>query len=60
MSKPRTTERKLRQRRKVKLATLRVKYQQAKSKDAKDTILAKAVLVSPTTTKASYQAAWDK
>ncbi len=60
MSKPRRTERKLRQRRKEKLATLRAKYHTANTQDTKNKILAKAVLVSPVTTKASYEAAWRK
>lgn len=60
MSKPRRTERKLRQRRKAKLGVLRAKYQNAKTQDTKNKVLAKAILVSPTTTKAAYQLAWGK
>ena len=48
MSKPRTMERKVRQRRKATLAKLREKYAKAKTADAKEKILAKARLVSPT------------
>ncbi len=48
MSKPRKTERKIRQRRKATLAKLREKYKNAKTEDAKKKILAKARLVSPT------------
>lgn len=60
MSKPRSTERKLRQRRKEKLAILRIKYQGAKTEDTKNKILAKAILVSPTTTLEAYKVAWGK
>ncbi len=59
MSQPRTTEQKLRQRRKRKLALLRQRYRDAKSQDAKEKILAKAVLVSPYHTKAEYQSLWE-
>ena len=48
MSKPRKTERKIRQRRKATLAKLREKYKNAKTEDSKKKILAKARLVSPT------------
>jgi hypothetical protein len=41
-------ERKVRQRRKATLAKLREKYAKAKTADAKEKILAKARLVSPT------------
>ncbi len=60
MSKPRRTERKIRQRRKGKLAMLKAKYMGSKTQDTKEKILAKAILVSPTTTKAAYKAAWEK
>ncbi len=60
MSKPRRTERKLRQRRKAKLAVLKAKYQNAKTQDTKDKVLAKAVLVSPTITKEAYKVTWGK
>jgi hypothetical protein len=60
MSKPRRTERKVRQRRKAKLAILKAKYKNAKTQDAKNKVLAKAVLVSPATSRAAYVAAWEK
>ncbi len=60
MSKPRTTERKLRQRRKAKLASLKEKFAQAKTQDAKERILSKAESVSPHLVKSQYATAWAK
>lgn len=60
MSKPRTMERKLRQRRKTKLAKLREKFAQAKTQDAKERVLEKAEGVSPHLSKAQYATAWTK
>ncbi len=60
MSKPRRTEQKLRQGRKIKLAKLREKYTKATMQTDKDAILVKAVLVSPYHTKSQYQEAWGK
>lgn len=60
MSKPRTMERKLRQRRKTKLAALRAKFAQAKTQDAKERILEKAESVSPNMSKSKYSSLWAK
>lgn len=60
MSKPRTMERKTRQRRKAKLAALRAKYQHAKTQDAKERLLEKAAIVSPNLVKSQFAQAWAK
>jgi hypothetical protein len=60
MSKPRTMERKVRQRRKAKLAKLHEKFLQAKTQDAKERILAKAESVSPNIAKSQYATLWAK
>ncbi|OGY35819.1 MAG: hypothetical protein A3E36_03655 [Candidatus Andersenbacteria bacterium RIFCSPHIGHO2_12_FULL_45_11b] len=58
MSQPRTTEQKIRQRRKHKLAQLRGKYRNAKTENAKHTILEKAIKVSPSLVKAEIEKSW--
>ena len=60
MSQPRIMERKTRQRRKAKLAALRVKFLSAKTQDAKERILEKAESVSPNLEKSQYATAWAK
>lgn len=58
MSKPRTTERKIRQRRKAKLAQLKAKFAAAKTESAKHGIIEKAIKVSPSLVKAEIEKAW--
>lgn len=58
MSKPRTTERKIRQRRKAKLAQLKAKFAAAKTENAKHSIIEKAIKVSPSLVKAEIEKAW--
>ncbi len=58
MSKPRTMERKVRQRRKAKLAKLRMLFMKAKTQDAKERILEKAQSVSPNNIKSQFAALW--
>jgi hypothetical protein len=58
MSKPRAMERKVRQRRKAKLAVLREKFMQAKTQDAKNRILEKAEAVSPNIVKSQFSTFW--
>lgn len=58
MSKPRVTERKLRQRRKVKLASLRALFRKAKNLDERTRIVEKAIKVSPSLNKKVIQESW--
>ncbi|MDA1169230.1 MAG: hypothetical protein O3A36_02755 [bacterium] len=58
MSKPRTMERKVRQRRKTKLAKLRTLFLKAKTQDAKERILEKAESVSPSNIKSKFASLW--
>lgn len=51
-------ERKVRQRRKAKLAQLKAKFAAAKTESAKHGIIEKAIKVSPSLVKAEIEKAW--